>query len=75
MDDFLRKTICDRCGQPFNGARIMSMYNEDCICMRCKEQEQLRPDYQKALDAENNEAQKGNLNYKGIGITDTLNNP
>ena len=32
MDDFFKKTHCDRCGAPLN-VRTMSMYNEDVICI------------------------------------------
>ena len=47
----------------------MSMYNEDCICMKCKEKETKRPDYKTAQDAELKEVKKGNCNFKGIGLT------
>ena len=52
MDDFFRKTVCDRCGASLSEGRIMSMYNEDCICMACKEKERQRDDYDKARDAD-----------------------
>lgn len=42
----------------------MSMYNEDCICLRCKERK--RSDYKEAVEAEYEEVKKGNYNYKGI---------
>ena len=45
----------------------MSMFNEDCICMECKEKETKDKDYEKARDKEMGEVKKGNLNYKGIG--------
>ncbi len=44
-DEFFNKRNCDRCGKDLSGGRIMSMYNEDCICMECKEKETMRPDY------------------------------
>jgi hypothetical protein len=31
----------------------MSMFNEDVICMACKEKERQRPDYRKAVEADN----------------------
>lgn len=48
MDRFYTQTTCDRCGASLQEGRIMSMYNEDCICMKCKEEERKRPDYQEA---------------------------
>lgn len=44
-DKFFSKRNCDRCGKDLSGGRIMSMYNEDCICMECKDKETKRPDY------------------------------
>ena len=45
----------------------MSMFNEDCICLECKDKETQNKDYKKARDAEAEEVRKGNYNYKGIG--------
>ena len=45
----------------------MSMFNEDCICMECKEEESKDKNYKKARDREIEEARKGNYNFKGIG--------
>jgi hypothetical protein len=40
MDDkFFTQDNCDRCDNDLSGGRIMSMYNEDCICMDCKDRE------------------------------------
>ncbi|MEY4571501.1 MAG: hypothetical protein RLZ10_712 [Bacteroidota bacterium] len=61
---------CDRCHQPTNGRTIMSMYNEDIICMTCKESEKKRDDYKKAVEADIAEIKKGNYNYEGIGYND-----
>lgn len=46
----------------------MSMFNEQCICMKCKEAETRREDYQKAVEADREEVKKGNWNFKGIGF-------
>jgi len=67
MDDFFKKKFCDRCGGELK-VRIMSMFNEDVICMECKEKETQHPDYKKARDAEMEEVRKGNYNFKGIGL-------
>jgi len=66
-DRFFEKTNCDRCGAPLT-VRIMSMYNDDCICMECKEKERKREDYREAVEADHAEIKKGNYNFKGIGL-------
>lgn len=67
-DLFFEKKVCDRCGAPLN-IRIMSMYNEDVICMKCKEKERKREDYSKAVEADINAIRNGDYNFKGIGYT------
>ena len=66
MDKFLNQKYCDRCGGSLKGVRIMSMFNEDCICMSCKDKETKDPEYKKAVEADQEEIRKGNFNYKGI---------
>lgn len=68
-DKFFTQKTCDRCGGSLKGGRIMSMYNTDCICMKCKKEETKRPDYEQARDADRQEVMKGNYNFKGIGLT------
>jgi hypothetical protein len=46
----------------------MSMFNTDCICMKCKENERKRPDYGSARDAEMDAVRSGNMNFCGIGF-------
>ncbi|MBR2414780.1 MAG: gamma-glutamylcyclotransferase [Clostridia bacterium] len=70
MDDFFKKTQCDRCHGTLEGGRIMSMYNEQTICMFCKKKEMQRADYRKAVEADHAEIRKGNYNFKGIGLKD-----
>lgn len=67
MDKFFTQKYCDRCGGSLENGRIMSMFNEDCICLKCKEKEQRRADYKKAVETDNAEIKKGNYNFKGIG--------
>lgn len=67
-DRFFTQTTCDRCGGSLKGGRIMSMYNEDCICMECKRKETQRDDYNSAIEADHAEIRKGNYNFKGIGL-------
>lgn len=65
-DDFFTKAKCDRCGSSLNSGRIMSMFNTDCICMKCKEDERNHPDYKKSQEKERQEVISGNYNYQGI---------
>ena len=65
-DRFFTQRLCDRCKGTLEKGRIMSMYNEQCLCMACKEKEQQRPDYAQAVDADNQQIREGNYNYKGI---------
>jgi len=61
----MNKSICDRCGEPTNGVTTMSMFNEDVICMTCKQDEKNDTEYVAASEAEHEEIRKGNTNYKG----------
>ena len=68
MDRFFTQTHCDRCGAPLTGGRTMSMFNTDCICMKCAKEERARSDYGKARDAEMDAVRNGNRNFTGIGF-------
>ena len=70
MDDFFKKTKCDRCHGDCNGCWPMSMFNTQVICMTCKEKERQRADYRKAVEADHAEIRKVNYNFKGIGLGD-----
>ena len=61
----MNKSICDRCGDPTNGVTTMSMFNEDVICMSCKEKEKKDPEYKAASRAELDAVKRGERNYKG----------
>lgn len=64
-DEFFDKSVCDRCGKDLSGGRIMSMYNEDCICMECKDKETKRPDYKETAKKDMEEyLKKHNINAK-----------
>lgn len=67
MDRFFTQTHCDRCGAPLTGGRTMSMFNTDCICMKCAKEERSRSDYGKARDAEMDAVRNGDRNFRGIG--------
>lgn len=67
--DFFKKTNCDRCGCSLEGkSRIMSMYNDDCLCSKCKDEETKRPDYKNAVMADIEACKSGNYNFTGIGL-------
>lgn len=68
MDKFFSQKHCDRCYGSLEGGRIMSMFNEDCICMECSKKERERDDYKKAVEADHHEIKRGNYNFKGIGL-------
>ena len=68
MDRFYTVSKCDRCGGSLEGGRIMSMFNTDCLCMKCKEEERKRPDYKEAQEADITEIRKGNYSFQGIGL-------
>jgi hypothetical protein len=46
----------------------MSMFNTDCICMKCAKEERARSDYGKARDAEMDAVRNGDRNFAGIGF-------
>ncbi len=70
MEEFFKKTNCDRCGGSLEGGRTMSMFNEQVICRACKEAERKRPDYGRAVEADEAAVRAGNRNYRGIGMED-----
>ena len=63
----MHREFCDRCGKPTNNLTIMSMFNNDIICMDCKEAERKLPEYKKAQDAEIAAVRAGDYNFHGIG--------
>lgn len=68
MDKFFTQQYCDRCGVSLIGqSRIMSIFNRDCICETCKEEEKKHPDYEKAVEAEREAVAKGIMDFPGIG--------
>ncbi len=73
MDKFFTQKYCDRCGKDLKDGRIMSMFNEDCICMACCNEEKKDKNYDKAVRADIEEITKGNYNFKGIGRRDSNN--
>jgi len=68
MDEFFTKKTCDRCGGPLDGGRTMSMFNEQTICMRCKEAETRLPEYRAAEAAELAACRAGDRFFRGVGL-------
>ena len=66
MDRFFTQTHCSRCFKDLNGGRIMSMFNDKCICIDCSDKEQKDKDYKEAVEEENKQIKQGNYNFKGI---------
>jgi len=57
---------CMRCSVETN-VTIMSMFNEDILCMECKDKEAKHSDYKWARDVEHQAVCDGNYNFAGIG--------
>ncbi len=56
---------CNRCGDYAN-PHTMSVFNQDIICMSCKEKEKMDPDYELARQAEADAVKRGDYNYPGL---------
>jgi len=61
----MNKDICDRCGGPTGNQTTMSMFNDQVICMSCKEDEIKDPEYDAACKADQEAYLSGERNYKG----------
>lgn len=61
----MQRDNCDRCGEPTGGITIMSVFNDDVICMKCKEEEKKDPEYSAASLAEVEAVRRGDTNFKG----------
>ncbi len=66
MERFFTQTQCDRCHGELTSGRMMSMFNTQCICMKCAEQERQDTDYKKAVEADHEQIKRGNYNFRGI---------
>ena len=62
----MNRENCERCGQPTGGTTTMSIFNEDVICIPCKEEEKKDPDYEAACHAEIQAVRNGDHNFKGV---------
>jgi len=57
---------CHRCYKETK-VHTMSYFNEDLICMECKDKERAHPDFKRAQDIEVAAVKSGNYNFPGIG--------
>jgi RecJ-like exonuclease len=57
---------CDRCGKETN-THIMSMFNTESVCPKCKKKEEEHPMYNAAREAELEAVKAGLYNFPGIG--------
>ena len=64
---------CDRCGNKTN-ITTMSMFNRQMVCLPCKHEEKLLPEYVNACKVELEEVRKGNMNFEGVGLPARINN-
>jgi hypothetical protein len=60
-------TECERCSKETN-VTIMSYFNTEIICSKCKEVEKSNPRYEEARKAENEAVKQGDYNFGGIGL-------
>lgn len=67
MDEWFRKTKCDRCGGSLKDGFTMSRFNTDALCRKCLAEERQHPDYKLAADAELAAVKAGDRNFPGIG--------
>ena len=63
----MRRKECDRCKKTTNGVTTMSMFNQEVICMECKEAEKKEAGYKEAVEADLREIRRGNYNFPGVG--------
>lgn len=61
----MQRDNCDRCGEPTGGTTTMSMFNQDVICMNCKDEEKKDPEYKAAEEEERLALSRGDRNFKG----------
>jgi hypothetical protein len=63
----MRREKCDRCNKPTNGVTTMSIFNQEVICIPCKEAEKKETGYKEAVEADLAAIRKGDYNFPGIG--------
>lgn len=61
----MQRDVCDRCGEPTYNTTTQSMFNEQVICMKCKDREKKDPEYEAAERADSEALKAGIENFKG----------
>jgi hypothetical protein len=61
----MQRDNCDRCKGPTDNKTTHSMFNEQVICMKCKEDEIKDPEYDAACKADQEAYLSGERNFKG----------
>ena len=59
---------CARCNAPLHGS-VMSKFNQQIICIPCKQDETQAPGYKAAHEAETFAVRNGNYNFPGVGLS------
>lgn len=62
---------CDRCNRKTNSTKG-SYFNTDMICSICEQKEKAHPQYQYAVQMEQEQVMNGNMKYEGIGLPEEL---
>lgn len=62
---------CRRCGEESN-YWTSSVFNNDCICKGCRDEEKIHPLYMKAIEVNRREFKRGNYCFGGIGLPEDL---
>ena len=63
---------CERCYDSEPKTITGSYFNEQMICMKCKEKEEKHEKYAEARKVEAEHVRNGNYNYPGIGLPNDL---
>ena len=61
----MHRDNCDRCKGPTDNKTTQSMFNEQVICMKCKDDEIEDPEYDAACKADQEAYLSGERNFKG----------
>ena len=64
--------LCDRCKKENAKLLFLSAFNEENICISCKEKEEKHTLYKDALRAARKALEEGNFDFKGIGLPKDL---
>ncbi len=62
---------CERCKEG-TGSTQMSLFNTEMCCSKCIQTERAHPKFQQARDAELEAISRGDYNFPGIGLPQSL---